>query len=417
MNDLESQLRQIHIDIMKDKSYMAFFHWNKANEKCLESKEKEKTDETKTKEKEKTDETKTLMAWIFSVFVDKTKKEYNKLHAGKMTGTSEILDKLENNLKEILETIDSLKNYPEIVKEKGNNYINDTKESIKEAQKLVQVKREFADIWDQQKELDKSNFSWQAVKEIWEQTKKRANISRPEWLAKAAEMSKEDILVKIAEGALSLVMEPDEVPVNGYPSTHEELDFLQEIADEFPKTIDKVIREREGEINKNNEGVVEMKKANEQLKSFIQEQRKKLGSSGSTNKPNSQDQQKIQSLQNEINSLKQTITELQAQIAELKQNQNKDNSANPEITKKIEALESQKQQIQSELSKKQSQVNQEKNKSKTNPVKNNQQTDNSQQSNNQDNKFNWLYVVIPGAVLLVVIGVVVYLMSRKKDKK
>jgi FtsZ-binding cell division protein ZapB len=135
MNDLESQLRQIHIDIMKDKSYTAFFHWNKANEKCLKSKEKEKTDETKT-----------LMARIFSVFVDKTKKEYNKLHAGKMTGTSEFLDKLENNLKEILETIDSLKNYPEIVKEKGNNYINDTKESIKEAQKLVQVKREFADI-------------------------------------------------------------------------------------------------------------------------------------------------------------------------------------------------------------------------------------------------------------------------------
>jgi chromosome segregation ATPase len=202
-------------------------------------------------------------------------------------------------------------------------------------------------------------------------------------------MSKEDILGKIAEGALSLVMEPDKVPVNGYPSTHEELDFLQEIADEFPKTIDKVIREREGEINKNNEGVVEMKKANEQLKSFIQEQRKKLGSSGSTNKPNPQDQQKIQSLQNEINSLKQTITELQAQIAELKQNQNKDNSANPEIAKKIENLESQKQQIQSELNKKQSQVNQEKNKSKTtSPVKNNQQTDNSQQSNNQDNKFN-----------------------------
>ncbi|CAJ0898601.1 6855_t:CDS:2 [Entrophospora sp. SA101] len=136
------------------------------------------------------------------------------------------------------------------------------------------------------------------------------------------------------------------------------------------------------------------KEDNEALKSFIQQERKKHGYSFQpTHKPNPQEEKKIQYQQKEIDYLKQQLTELQNEINELKkQNPNSDQNTNPEIQQKIATLQNQKEQVQKTLKQKQSQ--QEKIKQQANP----------QQPNNG---FNWLYVVIPGAVLLVVMGIII----------
>jgi len=148
----------------------------------------------------------------------------------------------------------------------------------------------------------------------------------------------------------------------------------------------------------------EMKAKNEQLKSFIQQERKKHGySSRPTHQPNPQEEKKIQDQQKEIDYLKKQLTELQNQIEELKQNQN--NSTDNQVASQIESLQEKKQQIQSKLEQKQSQQKRLKDKI-------------SQQSqNNQSGKgFNWLYVVVPGAALLVVMGIIIAYLVGKRSK-
>jgi len=137
-----------------------------------------------------------------------------------------------------------------------------------------------------------------------------------------------------------------------------DLDFIQEIADKAPQMLEELRRKNPpGEEDK--DFFAEKRKKNEQLKSFIQEQRKKQGYSFQpTNKPNPQEEKKIQDQQKEIDYLKKQLIELTKQIEELKKNQSnnpENNSPNPEITEKIEQLENQKQKIQSKLGQKQSQ--------------------------------------------------------------
>ncbi|WP_147410806.1 hypothetical protein [endosymbiont GvMRE of Glomus versiforme] len=301
----------------------------------------------------------------------------------------------------------------------------------------VNLKNELLEIAHQIRGLAGKDFSWKKIKELLEEAKEKVRSSSEE-ISKEIERQEANIFFEALEMASCF----SELEVRAeVPASDDDLNFLQEIAENAPKMIDWAEKESPAQTEEEKKGYLEAKERAEKLKKAVQEekQRRKQGnqsssssdtSSNSSRSPSPTSSESSQTsdsssksrnekqLQNEINSLKQTITELQAQIAELKQNQNKDNADNPEITKKIETLENQKQQTQSELNKKQSQVNQAKDKSKTNPVKSNQQTDNNQQSNNKDNGFKWWYVAIPAGVLLVVMGIVIaYLMGKNKEKK
>lgn len=86
-------------------------------------------------------------------------------------------------------------------------------------------------------------------------------------------------------------------------------------------------------------------------------------------------------------------------IEELKKNQD----TNPEIQQRITNLQKQKEEIKTSIDQKRSQ--QEK-----------IQSDLQKQSSQKP--FNWLYVVIPGGILLVVMGIVIaYLMGKKGNKE
>ncbi|WP_147410745.1 hypothetical protein [endosymbiont GvMRE of Glomus versiforme] len=352
-----------------------------------------------------TDKARETMAKIFIIFVGKNEDYCGNLVKGEFKFANKDLDKLEANFKEILKIIDLIHDKcPQII---DADYVAKTKENIKESKKLITSGREFANLRDKINCLkEKKNFSWQGIEEVWDEVKKKASVSQSVgWLTETAQTQKWGFLGEIAELCWEIAEAvakggKQDIPSEIYPSTHEELNFFQEIADEVSKMVD-WLEEKFVDKIKNKE----IKEKNEQLKSFIQEQRKKLGSSQKpTNKPNLQDQQKIQNQQKEIDYLKQQLAELQKQITELKQNQ-KDTDAKPEITKKIETLESKKQEIQSELNKKQSQQKELKDKA------------NSSQSNNSDNGFKWWYVAIPSAILLVIMGIVIaYLMGKNKKK-
>ena len=359
--------------------------------------------------KELTDKCAELAASIYFFFVAKTKDYCWELANGKYAPRSESLNKLEANLEEISKNVEQASRaFPHLFKE--NMSCENIKIGVEKAKELVSLEREFAIIIDKELDLDRSNFTWTKIKEIWEEAKQKASISRPEkWMSEAAEAAKWNIYGKIIEGAWELVEEinkgGDKLPPNAYPSTAEELNFLQEIADEFPqllvwgeKTHDPdEMKEQEGRIQK-------AKEDNEKLKSFIQQERKKHGYSFQpTHQPNPQEEKKIQDQQKEIDYLKKQLTKLQNQIEELKSQINpENNSTNQEIQQKIATLQNQKEQVQKTLKQKQS-----------------QQERIQQQANTQPSEkgFNWLYVVIPGSVLLVVMGIIIAYLVRKRNKK
>jgi hypothetical protein len=109
----------------------------------------------------------------------------------------------------------------------------------------------------------------------------------------------------------------------------------------MPKVFSLLEKDDSRKIKEDDERLLKLKKDNEELKKYIQEekQRHKQDNKSSvlTNKPNPQDQR------NEIELLKKQVAEFQ---------NIKDNSANPEISKEIKNLESQKQQIQTKLNQK-----------------------------------------------------------------
>ncbi|RHZ37309.1 hypothetical protein [endosymbiont GvMRE of Glomus versiforme] len=246
-------------------------------------------------------------------------------------------------------------------------------------------------------------FSWKWIRELYNKGIEKSSLFNE---SDKRETSKNSVIYVTAKLIIEIVKEisfGEEAPPECLP-TSDDLNFFEKVNQEVPALIKYL--EKNSREGSEGEGMISIFKAgSKQLKSFIQEQRKKLGSSQKpTNKPNLQDQQKIQNQQKEIDYLKQQLAELQKQITELKQNQ-KDTDAKPEITKKIETLESKKQEIQSELNKKQSQQKELKDKA------------NSSQSNNSDNGFKWWYVAIPSAILLVIMGIVIaYLMGKNKKK-
>lgn len=407
-NKLKKNLLDIFIEIAKKET--TFWQSTDLYFKALTEGDKSNKDEV-------TDETREIMAKIFTIFVAKNRDYCKSLIKGKFKPTNESLDKLEANFKEILKAIDSLHDKcPQVI---GADYVANNKENIREAEKLIQLGREFANLGDKLNDLKKKeNFSWQRVEEVWNEVKEKSFASRPtEWLTKTAQIQKWGFLGEIAEPCWEVSKAAakggkQDIPPEIYPSTAEELNFFQEIADEVPKMIDWLENEYGEEIKDKDAKIQEIKESNKQLKNFIQEQRKKRGSSTSTNRPSNklgspQDEQKIQNQQKEIDYLKQKLAELQNQIAELKKNQN--NTTDEQTTSQIESLQAKKQQIQSELKQKQSQQKELKDKV-------NSPQFNTSQQNNTD-KFNWLYVVIPGGILLVVMGIVIAYLLGKKNKK
>lgn len=207
-----------------------------------------------------------------------------------------------------------------------------------------------------------------------------------------------------------------DIPPNAFPSNSEELNFLQEVADEFPKLLSWVEKNQPEQFKKGREArLQEAKTRNEKLKAYIQQERKKRGFStpkNSNNKTNSsqpsQNTQQVQNLQNEINSLNQKLNEITNLVQELlaKQNQNKPitETEKKEIEIKLSGLQEQKEQVQTQLNQKQTQ--------KEELTK---QPENSQQPANKE--FNWWYVVIPLGGLLLIAGIIIVYLMGKKSKK
>lgn len=75
---------------------------------------------------------------------------------------------------------------------------------------------------------------------MYYEAEKEASISRPaEWLSEFAENQKMWFLGEITFTTLEGIEEMGaDLPPNFYPSTGEELNFLQKIVDEFPKILD-----------------------------------------------------------------------------------------------------------------------------------------------------------------------------------
>jgi len=344
-------------------------------------------------------------AKVFNSVILVSKVYVNSILDGETKPNIKNLNLLEVNCQEVLENIDAFhKHFPRIIEN-----VAETKENIKFAQeKFIPLVRKFANIYEQQKSLGKENFTWQKIKELWQEVKK---INRSEKrLAEIIENQKNNFLLEIAFEAFEIVEEVNkgtDLPSNALPSTHEELNFLQEIADNFPNLLRWAEKKYSKEISENPGKVQELKDKNEQLKSFIQQQRKKLGTSKRpTNKPNPQDQQKIQSQEKEIDYLKQKITELQNQIEELrkKNSASPDSPSDPETKQKIEHLENKKEEIKTQLEKKQSQQKELKDKVE-------------KQTNSPNKQFNWWWVAVPVIILIVVMAIIIaYLMGKKKKE-
>jgi len=94
------------------------------------------------------------------------------------------------------------------------------------------------------------------------------------------------------------------------------------------------------------------------------------------------------------------LSSLQSQIQSLEKQPNNSNAPVSQSDKQeLTKLKNQIQQLQKELQSKQM---------------GNKSSTNSQQPQQQ---FNWLYVVIPGAILLVVMGIIIAYLVGKKNKK
>lgn len=296
----------------------------------------------------------------------------------------------------------------------------------------MNLKDELLEIAYQIRGLAGKDFSWKKIKELLNEAREKVRSSDEE-ISKEIEKQEVNIFFEALEMA-SFFSEPevrDEVP-----ASDEDLNFFQEIAEDAPEMFGWVEKESLAQTEQEKKGLLEAKEKAEKLKKAVQEEkaRRKQGnqsssssdtsrnssrspsptsseSSQSSNNSFNQNNQEIQKLQKEISELTKLILELQSQITELLKQKNTDKN-DPEITKKIANLENQRQKIQTKLEQKQSQQKELKN--KTNSQSNSQQTNSNQQSNNDG--FKWWYVAIPAGVLLVVIGVIVYFVTRKKKE-
>lgn len=357
MDDLEEKLIKIHIDIMKDKYYMADFHWQEAKE-AFENAEKEG--------KPITGYCRELGAKIAKVAIDKIEEGAIKICEGHSRPSSKRLDELEKNFQEILASIDSAnQEFPQIF---SANFVAEIKRRIKKfREEFAPLLRKFAKLHDRLEQLieNEKNFAWQKVEKLWNEAEREAATPQPTpLLSELAENQKNAFFGEITLGTFNLIetinKEKEDIPPNAYPSTAQELNFLQKIADEFPTLFEFAKKTREfDELKDKNAKIQEIQQKNEQLKNFIQQERKKRGSSSSTrtdkkpnepqNKPNPQDIQKINEQSAEIASLKKQLSELQQQIKDLEKAKTSAPQSISETNQKIEALQKQKENIQQQI--------------------------------------------------------------------
>src|SRR5215204_234233 len=152
------------------------------------------------------------MAEIFLLFTGKNRDYCEKLLEGKTIPTKKNLDTLEVNFQEILKAIDKVsKNCPHII---NDSKCLDTKKGIQKTQKdLIPVCRQFATINDQINDLNKESFSWQKVRQLYEecQTIEAPNL----FTTKTVKILKSNIVMKMTKnfGGIEKVIESGEFPV------------------------------------------------------------------------------------------------------------------------------------------------------------------------------------------------------------
>jgi len=105
------------------------------------------------------------LADIFDTVILVSKIYIDKSAEGETKPDIKNLNLLEVNCREVLENIDLFhENFPQTIDSKK---VVETKKGIKFAQeKVIPVVREFAYIHERQRDLDKTNFTWQKVKEL-----------------------------------------------------------------------------------------------------------------------------------------------------------------------------------------------------------------------------------------------------------
>ncbi|CAI2184830.1 17324_t:CDS:1 [Funneliformis geosporum] len=298
-----------------------------------------------------------LVAKIAKVAIDGIEKERVELYRGYIRPTRKNLDELEQHFQEILVHIDyAHQEFPQIF---SANFTDQIKQEIKKfREEAAPLLRKFANLYDRTLEFDEENFTWGEVEKLWNEAQQLAAAPQPtSFLSELAEKQKTHFWGEITLYALGFVETINkgekDIPPNCYPSTAQELDFLQKIADGFPALLE--FAKKTGEFAKLEDQetkIQELQQKNEELKSFIHQQRKKLGSSNQPQKPNPQDIQKINEQSSEINSLKKQLSELQEKIKDLEKEKSSAPKSDPEIKQKIESLEKQKENIQQQIKQK-----------------------------------------------------------------
>ncbi|KLL03900.1 MAG: hypothetical protein MRECE_7c047 [Mycoplasmataceae bacterium CE_OT135] len=150
----------------------------------------------------------------------------------------------------------------------------------------------------------------------------------------------------------------------------------------------------------------------------------------STSPPSSNSSAPVNNSQ--ITQLQNQLNQLQQQIQSLLANQNKNltnNNQFQQIQEQLNALQNQIQSLEKQPNSPNAPVSQSdkqeliKLKNQTQQLQKDlqsKQTGEQKGANNSqqpENKFNWLYVVIPGTVLLVVMGIIIAYLVGKKSKK
>lgn len=200
--------------------------------------------------------------------------------------------------------------------------------------------------------------------------------------------------------------------------TDQELDLLEKIVDRFQEnalkfTNDEIPLNVKDQYKNFDDFASWVEKDTNEAKSLIQEER--LNRKNRVEKEKSvQNTQQIQKPQKEIDSLNTQLIELQKQIGELlellkKSQDSNDQSAKQEIQQKLVSAQARQQEVQAQLESKK-QVQQK-------VLEKSKEKETNSQTQNKNDKFNWLYVVIPGGILLVISGIVIAYLVGKKNKK
>ncbi|CAI2184158.1 14352_t:CDS:2 [Funneliformis geosporum] len=336
MKNLEEKLLEIYNKIRKDKHYTAGFHWKYAKKAVEEAKEQGEPITPQCQE---------LAAKIAKVAIDGIEKERVGLYRGYTRPTRKNLDELEQHFQEILVHIDyAHQEFPQIF---SANFTDQIKQEIKKfREEAAPLLRKFANFYERTSNLEKENFTWRKVEKIWNEVQQLAAAPQPNsFLSELVEKQKIHFCGQITYAALNFVeminKGEEDIPPSAYPSTAQELDFLQKIADGFPALLE--FAKKLGEFDK-----LEDKETKIQELQFTNKEK----NLALPKNPTPKIFKKINEQSSEINSLKNQLNELQEKIKDLEKEKSSAPKSDPEIKQKIESLEKQKENIQQQIKQK-----------------------------------------------------------------